>query len=272
MFKKGYFFGFSLCYTIFYLSLIVLIPLSVLFIYSLSLTYQEMLDILTSARIINAFKVTFSSALIASSIATFFGVIIGWVLIRYDFFGKKIIDSLIDLPFVLPTSIAGITLTAIYSKEGMIGSLFKKFGIDLVYNQTGIILALIFVGIPFIVRSVEPLIKDLDIEVEEAASCLGASNFMIFIKIILPPILPAILAGFSLAFARGIGEFGAVIFIAGNIPNYTEVISLLIYNKIEQYDFATSAFIALITLVISFCILFLVNLLQRNIKNYCYGA
>ena len=259
-------FGFCYFYTILYLSLIVLIPLIYMIWGIKSLEYGEFLNIVASKRVMHAYKLTFSSALIAALINSIFGVILAWVLVRYDFAGKRWLDALIDLPFALPTAVAGIALSAIYASDGMVGKFLAQFGIKLVFNQAGIIIALIFVGIPFVVRTIEPLLVDMDPEIEEAAASLGASRNYVFRKLILPYILRAMLTGFAMAFARGLGEYGAVIFIAGNIPNISEIVPLLIIIKLEQFDYQGATAIAFVMLSSSFILLFIINLIQNYVK------
>jgi sulfate transport system permease protein len=224
---------------------------------------QKFIEIITNARVISAFKLTFKSAFYASLIDLFFGFILCWVLVRYNFFGKKIIDAMIDLPFALPTAIAGISLANLYSSEGLIGKFLLKFNIKIAYGPSGIIIALMFIGIPFIVRTIEPILRDLDPSIEEAAICLGATKWQSFYKIVLPNLYPSMLTGFSLAFARAIGEYGSVIFIAGNIPMVSEIIPLIITIKLEQYDYEGAIVIALTMLIISFILLLLINIIQK---------
>lgn len=265
------FFKVSLGYSIFYLSIIVIIPLSILFLKASNASFDQIIDIISSDRTIKAFQLTIFSSLISALINAVMGLVIAFIIVKYNFFGKKIIDGLIDLPFALPTSIAGIALVSIYGKNGILGKFFYKLNIELVYNQTGIVIALIFVGLPFVVRNVEPALRIIDKEFEEAASCLGATKYQIFTKIILPSIMPSLLSGFTLAFARGLGEFGSVIFIAGNVPRLTEVTSLLIYIKLEQYDYESASIIAILALTISFIMIFIVNICQKWSNKYHYA-
>lgn len=255
-------FGLSLGFTLAYLSFIVLIPLSAVFIKSLGIGWSGFWEILTSERILKSLQLSFSSALIAALINVVFGLLLAWCLVRYNFPGKRIIDALIDLPFALPTAVAGIALTALYAPTGWIGQYLEPLGIHVAYTPLGITLALIFIGIPFVVRTVQPVLSDLETELEEAASALGASRLQIVTKIIFPILLPALLTGFALAFARGVGEYGSVIFIAGNQPFKTEIAPLMIISRLEEYDFAGATTIAVIMLVISFLILFLINVVQ----------
>jgi sulfate transport system permease protein len=255
-------FGLSLGFTLAYLSIIVLIPISAVFIRSLGVGWDGLIDILTSERIIAALKLSFSTALIAALINVVFGLLLAWTLVRYSFPGKRFVDALVDLPFALPTAVAGIALTTLYSKNGWIGSYLEQYGIQVAYTSTGITLALIFIGLPFVVRTVQPVLSDLEVELEEASAALGANRFQTITKVILPILFPALLTGFALAFARGVGEYGSVIFIAGNQPYQTEIAPLLIISRLEEYDYAGATTIAVVMLVISFILLLVINLLQ----------
>ncbi|WP_315074135.1 sulfate ABC transporter permease subunit CysT [Acinetobacter guillouiae] len=255
-------FGLSLGFTLAYLSLIVLIPLSAVFIKSLGVGWDGLWEILSSERILKSLQLSFTTALIAALINVIFGFLLAWCLVRYSFPGKRIVDALVDLPFALPTAVAGIALTSLYASTGWIGHLLEPLGIKIAYTSLGITLALIFIGIPFVVRTVQPVLSDLETELEEAASALGANRFQIVTRIILPILFPALLTGFALAFARGVGEYGSVIFIAGNIPYETEIALLMIITRLEEYDYAGATTIAVVMLVISFFILFLINLVQ----------
>ncbi len=255
-------FGISLGYTIFYLSIIVLIPIGGLFIKTSALSFGEFWSVITEPRVIASYKLSFGASFLAAFVNSIFGLLIAWVLVRYDFFGKKIIDALIDLPFALPTAVAGITLATIYSKNGWFGRFLEPAGIFVAYKPAGIFVALVFIGLPFIVRSVQPVIEELDQEVEEAAASLGANRLQTFIKIILPSILPALISGFILAFARGLGEYGSVVFISGNMPMISEITPLLILTKLEQYDYTGATALAVSTLLISFVLFFSINLVQ----------
>ena len=255
-------FGLSLGFTLAYLSLIVLIPLSAVFIKSLGVGWDGLWEILSSERILKSLQLSFTTALIAALINVIFGFLLAWCLVRYSFPGKRIVDALVDLPFALPTAVAGIALTSLYASTGWIGHLLEPLGIKIAYTSLGITLALIFIGIPFVVRTVQPVLADLETELEEAASALGANRFQIVTRIILPILFPALLTGFALAFARGVGEYGSVIFIAGNIPYETEIAPLMIITRLEEYDYAGATTIAVVMLVISFFILFLINLVQ----------
>ena len=255
-------FGLSLGFTLAYLSLIVLIPLSAVFIKSLGIGWDGLWEILSSERILKSLQLSFSAALLAALVNVVFGLLLAWCLVRYSFPGKRIVDALVDLPFALPTAVAGIALTSLYAPTGWIGQYLEPLGIKVAYTPIGITLALIFIGIPFVVRTVQPVLSDLETELEEAASALGANRFQIITKIILPILFPALLTGFALAFARGVGEYGSVIFIAGNQPFETEIAPLMIISRLEEYDYAGATTIAVVMLVLSFAILFLINLLQ----------
>ena len=255
-------FGISLGFTLAYLSLIVLIPLSAVFIKSLGIGWDGLWEILSSERIQKSLQLSFSAALIAAFINVVFGLLLAWCLVRYSFPGKRIIDSLVDLPFALPTAVAGIALTSLYAPTGWIGQYLEPLSIKVAYTPIGITLALIFIGIPFVVRTVQPVLSDLETELEEAASALGANRFQIVTKVIFPILLPALITGFALAFARGVGEYGSVIFIAGNQPFKTEIAPLMIISRLEEYDYAGATTIAVVMLLISFVMLFLINLLQ----------
>lgn len=255
-------FHLSLGYTVFYLSLIVLIPLSMLFIKTSTLGWKEFLDIVTAPRTLAAYRLSFGAAFVAALVNVVFGFIIAWVLARYTFPGKRIIDALVDFPFALPTAVAGIALTTLYSSNGWIGQYLYKMGIQSAYSTVGITIALIFIGLPFIVRTVEPILQDLDPEIEEAAASLGAGRWQTFCRVLFPLLLPPLLAGFNLAFARAIGEYGSVIFIAGNMPNKTEIAPLLIITKLEQFDYSGATAIAVVMLLVSFFLLAVTNFLQ----------
>ncbi len=255
-------FNLSLGYTIVYLSLIVLIPLSAVVIKSLSLTPEVFWQTVTSSRVLSSYRLSFGTAFIAGLINAVFGLILAWVLVRYQFYGKRIVDALIDLPFALPTAVTGIALTALYSKNGWVGQYLEPFGIKVAFTPLGILIALIFIGLPFVVRTVQPILEDLETELEEAASSLGANRLQIFTKIIFPILLPALLTGFALAFARAVGEYGSVVFIAGNIPMVSEITPLIIITKLEQYDYAGATAIALTMLIISLILLLVINGLQ----------
>ncbi len=256
-------FGFCMSYTVFYLSLIVLIPLSTLFIKTASMTFAEFWRAVSSPRTLAAYRLSFGTALAAASVNAVFGPLIAWVLARYDFPFKKAVDALVDFPFALPTAVAGIALTAIYSPKGWIGHLLAPLGIKTAFNETGIILALTFIGLPFVVRTIQPVLEAFDPAVEDAASSLGANRWQTFRRVIFPELLPPLLAGFTMAFARGLGEYGSVVFIAGNMPMKTEIAPLLIMTKLEQYDYAGATAIALVMLVASFGLFLTINYLQH---------
>ena len=255
-------FNLSLGFTIFYLSLIVLIPLSAAFIKTSTLSLHEFWVAVASPRVVASYKLTFGASLIGASINAVFGLLTAWVLTRYTFPGKRIIDALVDLPFALPTAVAGIALTAIYAPNGWIGSLLSPHGIKVAFTPIGVVIALTFIGLPFVVRTVQPILEDLEAETEEAAASLGANRWQTFTKIIFPAIAPALLTGFSLAFARAIGEYGSVIFIAGNMPMVSEITPLIIITKLEQYDYAGATAVAVVMLIISFVLLLAINGLQ----------
>ncbi|NOT15419.1 MAG: sulfate ABC transporter permease subunit CysT [Methylotenera sp.] len=252
-------FNLSLGYALLYLSLIVLIPLSAVFIKTFSLSWAEFVEAATAPRVMASYKLTFGASFIAALINVVFGVLTAWVLTRYQFFGKKIIDAFVDFPFALPTAVAGIALSAIYAKNGWVGSLLEPLGITVAYTPLGVIVALTFIGLPFVVRTVQPVLEDLGAEVEEAAASLGANRWQVFYKVIFPAIWPAVITGFALAFARAIGEYGSVIFIAGNMPMVSEITPLIIITKLEQYDYAGATAVAAVMLVISFILLFAIN-------------
>ena len=255
-------FGLSLGYTIFYLSLIVLIPLSALFFKTATLSLDQIWDTVTAPRVLASYRLTFGASLIAAVVNLFFGLVIAWVLVRYEFTGKKLVDALVDLPFALPTAVAGIALASLYAPNGWVGRWFEPLGIKLAFTPVGVVLALIFIGLPFVVRTVQPVLEEMEKELEEAATCLGASRWQTFRHVIFPTILPALLTGFTLAFARAIGEYGSVIFIAGNMPMVSEITPLLIITKLEQYDYAGATAIALSMLLMSFMLILAINGLQ----------
>ena len=256
-------FNLALGYSLFYLSLIVLLPVSALFIQATNLSLSEFWQIVSDPRLIAAYKLTFGSAFVAAFVNSFFGLILCWILVRYNFFGKKIIDALIDLPFALPTSIAGITMANLYNNDGLIGAKLAKFNINIAYSRIAIIISLVFISIPFVIRTLEPIVRDMETELEEAALSLGASRMQFLRLIMFPNLLPAIFTGFSLAFARAIGEYGSVIFVAGNIPGHSEIVSLLINIKLEQYDYNGATAVAIVMLAISFSLLLIINIIQK---------
>jgi sulfate transport system permease protein len=256
-------FGLTLGFAVLYLSLIVLIPLSVTFWKASALGWSAFWHIVTAARAVASYEVTFGCSLLAAVINLVFGVLTAWVLVRYTFPLKRVFDSLVDLPFALPTAVAGIALTSIYAPSGWLGKPLLALGVHAAYTRVGIVIALTFIGLPFVVRTVQPVLEDLDKELEEAAVSLGAGRWQTFGRVLLPTILPAALTGFALAFARAVGEYGSVIFIAGNMPMRTEITPLLIVTKLEQYDYAGATAIAVAMLVVSFAMLLAINVLQK---------
>lgn len=261
-------FGPAMGYTLLYLSLIVLIPLSALVFKAAGLSWHDFVATVSAPRVLASYKVTFGAALAAASINALFGVLVAWVLVRYRFPGRKIVDSLVDLPFALPTAVAGITLATVYSGGGWIGRYLEPRGIKVAFTPLGIIVAMTFIGLPFVVRTVQPVIEELDTEIEEASACLGASRWQTFRRVLLPLIAPSVLTGFALAFARAVGEYGSIIFIAGNMPMVSEITPLLIITKLEQYDYQGATAIATVMLVTSFVMLLLINLIQKWSRRY----
>jgi len=257
-------FGLSLGFTIFYLSLIVLIPLSCLFFKTATSTWAHVWEAIASPRVVAAYRLTFLASLLAAAINAVFGFITAWVLVRYSFPGKKIIDALVDLPFALPTAVAGIALTALYAPNGWIGQWLAPYGIQIAFSEWGVLIALTFIGLPFVVRTLQPVLEEMDTDVEEAAASLGANRWQTFTQVIFPSLWPAWLTGFALAFARALGEYGSVVFISGNMPFKTEIVPLLILTKLEQYDYAGATAIALVMLIASFILLLFINLLQAR--------
>lgn len=255
-------FGLTLGYTIFYLSVIVLIPLAALFVKSGTQGWEHFWNAVSSPRVVASYKLTFGASLIGAVINASFGLIVAWTLVRYSFPGKRIVDAMVDLPFAMPTAVSGIALTAIYSKNGWIGQYLEPLGIKAAYSPLGVTIALTFIGLPFVVRTLQPAIADLELEYEEAAASLGATRWQTFRKVIAPVLFPPLLTGFTLAFARALGEYGSVIFIAGNMPMKTEITSLLIITKLEQYDYVGAAAIAVAMLAASFALLLVINILQ----------
>ena len=256
-------FGITLGFTVAYLSLLILIPLAGLFWRSASMTGAEFLAAVASPRALAAYRLSFGAAAAAAFVNAGFGLVVAWVLVRYRFPGRSVLDALVDLPFALPTAVAGITLTALLAKNGWIGSLLEPLGIAVAYTPLGVTVALVFIGIPFVVRTVQPVLEDLEPELEEAAASLGASRFETFRRVLFPALWPALVTGFTLAFARAVGEYGSVVFISGNMPMKTEIAPLLIVTQLEQYDYAGATAIAAVLLVISFALLLGINALQR---------
>lgn len=255
-------FGITLGFTLAYLGLIVLIPLSAVIWKTTDLTLVQFWATISEPRVVASLKLSFGASLIAATVNAVFGFILAWSLVRYEFPGKKIVDTLVDLPFALPTAVAGIALTAIYAKNGWIGQYLEPWGLKIAFTPIGIMIALIFIGLPFVVRTVQPVLEDLDKEIEEAAASLGANRAQTVFKVVLPIILPALLTGFALAFARAVGEYGSVIFIAGNLPMVSEIAPLMIITKLEQYDYSGATSIAVVMLFLSFILLLVVNSLQ----------
>lgn len=257
-------FGLTLGYTVLYVSLIVLIPLSLVFVRSATMGWTAFWDTVLSPRALASYRLSLGAAGMAALINAVFGLLVAWVLVRYDFPGKRIVDGLVDLPFALPTAVAGIALTAMYSSTGVVGRYLDIVGIKVAYTPLGVVVALTFIGLPFVVRTVEPVLQHLDRETEEASASLGANRWQTFSRIIWPELRPALLTGFALAFARGLGEYGSVIFISGNMPMETEITPLLIMIKLEQYDYAGATAIATVFLLISFSLLLVINLIDPN--------
>ena len=255
-------FNLTLGYTLLYLGLIVLIPLSALVLKTFTLTGAQFIEAVTSPRVMASYRLTFGASLIAAIVNVVFGLLVAWVLVRYNFFGKRIVDALVDLPFALPTAVAGISLTALLAGNGWIGQYLEPLGIKLAFNPSGVVIALIFIGLPFVVRTVQPVLEDTERELEEAAMSLGATRWQTFYKVIFPSIAPALLTGFAMAFARAVGEYGSVIFIAGNMPMVSEITPLIIIGKLEQYDYAGATAVAVVMLFFSFILLLVINALQ----------
>jgi sulfate transport system permease protein len=256
-------FGLTMGYTLAYLGLIALIPLSTILLKSAGMGWTRFWHVALSPRVLAAYKLSVGASLAAAAINSIFGFIVAWALSRYEFPAKGVADALVDMPFALPTSVAGITLTSIYAQNGTIGRLFAPLGIKIAFTPLGVIVALTFIGLPFVVRTVQPVLQDLEVELEEAAATLGASRMQTFWRVIGPATMPALITGFALAFARALGEYGSVVFIAGNVPMHTEVVPLLIMTKLEEFDYQGATAIALVMLVLSFTMLFMINLLQR---------
>lgn len=255
-------FNLALGFTLLYLSLVVLIPLSTTFIRTSALTWPEFWNTVTTPRVMASYRLTFGASFAAAVVNGVFGLLVAWVLVRYRFPGKKLVDALVDLPFALPTAVAGISLTALYASSGWIGQYLEPLGIKIAFTPIGVFVALTFIGLPFVVRTVQPVLEDIDTELEEAAATLGATRWQTFVRVLFPTLIPALMTGFALAFARAIGEYGSVIFIAGNMPMVSEITPLLIITKLEQYDYAGATALAVVMLVISFVMLLIINLLQ----------
>ena len=265
-------FNITLGFTITYLSLIVLIPLSALIFKTFTLSWEQFWVAVTSPRVMASYRLTFGASFLAAWVNGVFGLLLAWVLVRYDFLGKKFIDAMVDLPFALPTAVAGISLTALLAGNGWVGQYLEPWGIQLAFNPNGVVIALIFIGLPFVVRTVQPVLEDAEKELEEAATCLGANRWQTFHRVIFPTIAPALLTGFAMAFARAIGEYGSVIFIAGNMPMVSEITPLIIVGKLEQYDYAGATAVAMVMLVISFVLLLVINALQAWQRRQTGGA
>jgi sulfate transport system permease protein len=255
-------FGLSLGITCTYLSLVVLLPLATVFARTSELSGSALWATVTAPRVLASYRVTFGASLVAALVNTVFGLLVAWVLVRYRFPGRRVVDAMVDLPFALPTAVAGIALTTLYASNGWVGRYLDPLGIKVSYTWLGITVALVFIGLPFVVRTVQPVLDDLEVEVEEAAASLGAQRWQTFTRVVFPTIAPALLTGFALAFARAIGEYGSVVFIAGNMPMKTEIVPLLIITKLEQYDYAGATAIAMVMLIVSFGLLLTINLLQ----------
>jgi sulfate transport system permease protein len=255
-------FNLALGFTVVYLSLIVLIPLSAAFVRTATLSWPEFWNIVTTPRVMASYRLTFGASFAAALVNAIFGLLVAWVLVRYRFPGRKLVDALVDLPFALPTAVAGIALTALYAGNGWIGQYFEALGIKIAFTPIGVFVALTFIGLPFVVRTVQPVLENIESELEEAAATLGANRLQTFSRVIFPALFPALATGFALAFARAIGEYGSVIFIAGNMPMISEITPLLIITKLEQYDYPGATALAVVMLVISFAMLLIINLLQ----------
>jgi sulfate/thiosulfate transport system permease protein len=255
-------FHLTLGFALLYLSLVVLIPLTALALKTLQMTWPQFWEAVTSPRVLASYRLTFGASFLGASVNLVAGLLIAWVLVRYSFPGKKIVDALVDLPFALPTAVAGISLTALLAGNGWIGQYLEPLGSQIAFKPAGVVVALIFIGLPFVVRTVQPVLEDAEKELEEAAMCLGATRWQTFARVILPTIVPALMTGFALAFARAVGEYGSVIFIAGNVPMVSEITPLIIIGKLEQYDYAGATAVASVMLVISFVLLLVINGLQ----------
>lgn len=256
-------FGLTMGYTVLYLSLVVLVPLAALFLRAAGLGWSDFWAAATSPRVLASYRLTFGTALVAALVNAVFGFAVAWTLVRYRFPGRRLVDAMVDLPFALPTAVSGIALTAVYSQNGWLGQYLEPLGLKVAFTPLGIIVAMTFIGLPFVVRTLQPALADLEREAEEAAASLGATRLQTFTKVIIPSVLPAFLTGFALSLARAIGEYGSVVFISGNMPMRTEITSLLIISKLEQYDYAGAAAVAVVMLLVSFALLLLINLIQR---------
>jgi len=261
-------FGLTMGFTLFYLGLIVLLPLAGLFFKSATISGEQFWTTVTDPRVVASYKLTFGASLIAAMLNAVFGLVVAWVLVRYPFPGRNLVDAMVDLPFAMPTAVSGIALTAIYAPNGWIGRWLEPLGIKVAYTPLGIMVALTFIGLPFVVRTLQPALEDMDTEIEEAAASLGATRRQTFLRVIMPTVLPALLTGFALAFARALGEYGSVVFISGNMPMKTEITPLLIITKLEQYNYAEAAAIAVVTLAAAFAVLLFINLVQWWSRRY----
>lgn len=261
-------FGLSLGFTVSYLSLIVLLPLAAAFAKTAGMSWGDFVEAVASPRVLAAYKLSFGASVAAGAVNAVFGTIVAWVLVRYTFPGKRIVDALVDLPFALPTAVAGISLTAIYAKNGWVGQWLEPRGLHVAFTQLGVFVALTFISLPFVIRTLQPVLSELEPEIEEASATLGANRWQTITRVILPELFPAMLTGFALAFARALGEYGSVVFISGNMPMKTEIVPLLIITKLEQYDYRGATAIAVVMLVASFGILLLINLLQKWSRRY----
>ena len=261
-------FNLSLGYTVLYLSLIVLVPLSAVFLRTAGMTWEHFVQAIASPRVLASYRISFGASFLAALLNLVFGLLLAWVLVRYPFPGRKVIDALVDLPFALPTAVAGIALTAVYSKNGWIGQYLEPLGIHVAFTELGVLMALTFIGLPFVVRTLQPVIEELQPEIEEASASLGANRWQTITRVILPELFPALLTGFALAFARALGEYGSVVFISGNMPMRTEIVPLLIITKLEQYDYRGATAIAVVMLIASFVLLLVINLLQKWSRRY----
>jgi len=261
-------FGLSLGFTLTYLGLIVLLPLSAAFIRTAGMSWADFVSAVASPRVLASYKLSFGASFAAATVNSFFGLIVAWVLVRYSFPGRRVVDALVDLPFALPTAVAGIALTAIYARNGWVGQWLEPHGIKVAFSEIGVFVALTFIGLPFVVRTLQPVLEELEPELEEASASLGANRWQTITKVILPELLPALLTGFALSFARALGEYGSVVFISGNMPMRTEITPLLIITKLEQYDYQGATAIAVVLLIVSFILLLLINLLQKWSRRY----
>jgi sulfate transport system permease protein len=261
-------FGLSLGFTLSYLGLIVLVPLAAAFIKTAGMSWHDFVEAVWSPRVLAAYRLSFGASFVAGLVNAFFGLIVAWVLVRYSFPGKRVVEALVDLPFALPTAVAGIALTAIYSKNGWVGQWFEPYGIKIAFTEIGVFIALTFIGLPFVVRTIEPVLAELEPEIEEASASLGANRWQTMTRVILPELAPPLITGFALAFARALGEYGSVVFISGNMPMRTEIVPLLIITKLEQYDYRGATAIAVVMLVASFLLLLIINLLQKWSRRY----